>query len=51
MFIKLKQNINLNLLINYFMAPENLPIVALLFIGNLFLIYSHWNNYKSLFVA
>lgn len=37
------------LLINYFMAPENLPIAALLFIGNLFLIYRYWDNYKTVF--
>lgn len=37
------------LLINYFMAPETLPIAALLFIGNLFLIFRYWNNYKTVF--
>jgi putative oxidoreductase len=37
------------LLINYFMTPENLPIAVLLFLGNLFMIYRHWNNYKSIF--
>jgi uncharacterized membrane protein YphA (DoxX/SURF4 family) len=44
--------ITLNILfINYFMAPEGLPIAALLFLGNLFLIYRYWDNYKSLFAA
>jgi len=37
------------LLINYFMSPETLPIAALLFIGNLFLIGRYWHNYKSVF--
>jgi uncharacterized membrane protein YphA (DoxX/SURF4 family) len=37
------------LLINYFMAPETLPIAAAIFLGNLFLIYRYWNNYKSVF--
>jgi len=37
------------LLINYFLSPATLPIAALLFIGNLFLIYRYWNNYKSVF--
>ena len=37
------------LLINYFMSPATLPIAALLFLGNLFLIYRYWNNYKSVF--
>ena len=37
------------LLINYFMSPETLPIAAALFIGNLFLIWRYWSNYKSVF--
>lgn len=37
------------LLINYFMSPETLPIAAALFLGNLFLIYRYWNNYKTVF--
>ena len=37
------------LFINYFMAPEGLPIAIPLFLGNLFLIYSYWENYKSVF--
>ncbi|HEX8016110.1 MAG TPA: DoxX family membrane protein [Flavobacterium sp.] len=39
------------LFINYFMFPEKLPIAALLFLANLFLIYRYWNNYKSVFTA
>lgn len=38
------------LLINVYMTPENLPIALFVFLGNLFLIYSYWTNYKSLFV-
>ncbi|MBK0368963.1 DoxX family membrane protein [Flavobacterium agrisoli] len=37
------------LFINYFMAPDGLPLAILLFIGNLFLIYRYWDNYKSVF--
>jgi putative oxidoreductase len=37
------------LMINYFMTPESLPIAILLFLGNLFLIYRHWDNYKTVF--
>jgi putative oxidoreductase len=42
--------ITLNILfINYFMMPEGLPIAIGLLLGNLFLIYSKWENYKSVF--
>ena len=37
------------LLINYFLVPEQLPIAIVLFLGNLFLIYRYWNNYKTVF--
>ncbi|MEL1241066.1 DoxX family membrane protein [Flavobacterium flavipallidum] len=37
------------LLINYFLRPTDLPIAVAVFAGNLFLIYSHWQNYKGLF--
>jgi putative oxidoreductase len=36
------------LLINYFMVPEQLPIAIFIFIGNIFLIYRYWGNYKGL---
>lgn len=39
------------LFINFFLAPEGIPIALFVFLGNLFLIYSHWENYKGLFVA
>ncbi|PXY40522.1 DoxX family protein [Flavobacterium cheongpyeongense] len=39
------------LFINYFLAPEGLPLAALLFLANLFLIYRYWDNYRSLFKA
>jgi len=39
------------LFINFFLTPEGIPIALFVFFGNLFLIYSHWSNYKSLFVA
>ena len=35
----------------YIQTPEGLPIALFIFFGNLFLIYSHWENYRSLFVA
>jgi hypothetical protein len=38
-------------LINFFLTPENLPIALFVFFGNIFLIISHWENYKGLFVA
>ena len=37
------------LLINYFLSPETLPIAIFVFLGNLFLIYRYWDNYKSVF--
>lgn len=37
------------LLINYFLAPETLVIAIILFLGNLFLIYRYWDNYKTVF--
>lgn len=44
--------ISLNiLLINVFLMPEGTPIAAILFLGNLFLIYRNWDSYKGLFVA
>ena len=35
--------------LDYYLTPQALPISIFLFLGNLFLIYKHWNNYKSLF--
>ena len=44
--------ITLNILfINFFLTPEGIPIALFMFIGNIFLIYRYWDNYKSLFVA
>lgn len=37
------------LLINFFLTPENLPLAIFVFLGNIFLIYTHWKNYKGLF--
>lgn len=37
------------LFINFFLNHEGIPLALFVFLGNLFLIYSHWNNYKSLF--
>ncbi len=39
------------LFINFFLTPEGLPLAIFVFLGNLFLIYTHWENYKGLFVA
>lgn len=39
------------LLINAFLAPENLPVALVLLVGNLFLIYTNWNSYKGIFSA
>lgn len=37
------------LLINYFLSPDTLPIAAVLFLANIFLIYRYWDNYKTVF--
>jgi len=37
------------LLINYFLSPEGLPLALAMFLGNLFLIYRYWHNYKTVF--
>ncbi|WP_413998643.1 DoxX family membrane protein [Flavobacterium sp. W1B] len=39
------------LLINYFLTPDNLPIAIFVFVGNIFLIFTHWKNYRGLFIA
>jgi putative oxidoreductase len=44
--------ISLNImLINIFLMPEGIPVAAVLFLGNLFLIYRNWESYKDLFSA
>ncbi|MBP6757853.1 MAG: DoxX family protein [Flavobacterium sp.] len=37
--------------INFFLSPGGIPIALFVFFGNIFLIYSHWENYKGLFIA
>lgn len=37
------------LLINYFLTPQGLPLAIAMFLGNLFLIYRYWDNYKTVF--
>jgi len=37
------------LFLDYYLTPKALPIAIFLFLGNFFLIYKHWNNYKRLF--
>ena len=39
------------LFINFFLTAGGIPIALFVFFGNLFLIYSHWENYKGLFIA
>ncbi|MGK4568378.1 hypothetical protein [Flavobacterium sp. 3HN19-14] len=39
------------LLINLSLSPENSPMAAFLFVGNLIMIYRYWDNYKQLFTA
>jgi len=34
-----------------FLAPEGIPVAGFLFLGNIFLLYSKWDSYKSLFTA
>ena len=37
--------------INFFLNPNGIPLALFVFLGNLFLIYRNWDNYKGLFVA
>jgi putative oxidoreductase len=39
------------LFFNFFVNSNGLPLAIFVFLGNLFLIYKYWKNYKSLFVA
>jgi putative oxidoreductase len=44
--------ISINIICTHiFLAPEGIPVAAFLFLGNIFLIYTKWDNYKGLFVA
>lgn len=36
------------LLTHIFLAPEGIPTAAFLFLGNVFLIYSHWKSYQDI---
>jgi putative oxidoreductase len=36
-------------LVNFFLMPEQLPIAIFLLLGNMFLIFVNWDNYKTLF--
>ncbi|AOW10012.1 hypothetical protein [Flavobacterium gilvum] len=33
-----------------FLAPEGIPVASFLLLGNIFLLYSKWDNYKGLFI-
>lgn len=35
--------------INFFLTPEGIPLALFVFLGNIFLIFTHWENYKGLF--
>jgi putative oxidoreductase len=37
------------LFINFFLNPNGIPLALFVFLGNLFLIYTYWKSYKSLF--
>lgn len=39
------------LFINFYLKPDGIPIALFVFLGNIFLITTHWKNYKGLFVA
>lgn len=42
--------ITINILcIHFFLEPSGIPIAVALFMGNIFLIYRYWDNYKSVF--
>ncbi|TRX33257.1 DoxX family protein [Flavobacterium sp. ZT3R18] len=38
------------LFINFFLNINGLPLALFVFLGNIFLIYRYWKNYKSLFI-
>ncbi|OYU80052.1 MAG: DoxX family protein [Flavobacterium sp. BFFFF1] len=38
-------------LVHAFMGPEQIAMGAVLFVGNLFLIYRYWNHYKTVVSA
>jgi putative oxidoreductase len=48
--IVLPVSINI-LFFNFFVNTSGLPLAIFVFLGNIFLIYRYWKNYKSLFVA
>lgn len=39
------------LLLNIFPSQDALPIAIVLFLGNIFLIYTHWDSYKEIVKA
>ena len=39
------------LFLDYYLRPQALPISVFLFLGNTFIMYKHWKNYKRLFAA
>jgi putative oxidoreductase len=42
--------VSINILfINFFLNQSVLPLAIFIFLGNIFLIYRYWKNYKSLF--
>jgi putative oxidoreductase len=42
--------VSINILfINFFLNQSGLPLALFVFLGNIFLIYRYWKNYKSLF--
>ena len=44
--------ISINILFTHiFLAPEGIAIATFLFLGNVFLLFTKWDNYKGLFVA
>jgi hypothetical protein len=52
LFAVILMPVSLNiLLINMFLMPDGIGIAALLFLGNAFIMYANWNNYKGLLKA
>lgn len=39
------------ILVHLFLDPANIGMGALVFLGNIFLIYSYWDSYKEIFKA
>lgn len=52
LFAVILMPVSLNiLLIATFMMPEGVPVAAVLFLGNVFIMYTNWDSYKEMLKA